>query len=80
MRIETDVQLRPFTLGTGTESARTLFVATAGTERAPGSERAPPGTERAPPGTERAPPGTGQRVDAEGNQVTSVRRPFSLRP
>ena len=78
MRIETDVQLRPFTLGTGTESARTLFVATAGTE--PGSERAPPGTERAPPGTERAPPGTGQRVDAEGNQVTSVRRPFSLRP
>ena len=66
MRIETDVQLRPFTLGTGTESARTLFVATAGTERAPGSERAPPGT--------------GQRVDAEGNQVTSVRRPFSLRP
>ena len=64
MRIETDVQLRPFTLGTGTESARTLFVATAGTEA----------------GTERAPPGTGQRVDAEGNQVTSVRRPFSLRP
>ena len=24
--------------------------------------------------------GTEQRVDAEGNQVTSVRRPFSLRP
>ena len=71
MRIETDVQLRPFTLGTGTESARTLFVATAGTE---------PGSERAPPGSERAPPGTGQHLDAEGNQVTSVRRPFSLRP
>ena len=71
VRIESAVQKRPFSLG---PAARTEQRAHTDGPAIGDLVRAAP---RPLPG---ARTGTEQRMDAEGHLVTSVRRPFSLRP